>query len=431
MLGTRVPFFARSGQIPLITIVIFSCGLSFWLTLRFCSNLAPQHALLELFAIGGTWEIAKLTFGTIGAQRLGGGGGPSKMSGYALVAVSSVLALGSIGASMAFLMQTDQRLSDDVRRASLRSLHASKAYERDAAGLVALDGEIDELMAQAKGYRTQGLITQGLRTMDRLQPLRDQRNALAQALSARDDEIRDGGAVDLGSHIFGNATVWRTAAQVMLAVMLEVISMIAMSLLCGTSAKQAEAEAEDPGSSKKGVRLKVATPTTNASGTTSLNGDASGAFLHPIDGVAFPSVALDARLQQMPSCVASLDEDAKDASGKPTLLHRIDDAASPRITMHAGLHHLETDASTRTTCAARPMFEGRHAVRMQTLYWRASTMLRTAQVRPRYRDLQQALGVSQKAVQRCLRRLVAEGVLCRQGARYALASPFDMDGGAA
>ncbi len=429
MLGTRVPFFARSGQIPLITIVLFSCGLSFWLTLRFCANLAPQHALLELFAIGGTWEIAKLTFGTIGAQRLGGGGGPSKMSGYALVAVSSVLALGSIGASLAFLMQTDQRLSDDVRRASLRSLHASKAYERDAAGLLALDGEIDELMAQAKGYRTQGLITQGLRTMDRLQPLRDQRNALAQALSARDAEIRDGGAVDHGSHIFGNSTAWRTAAQVVLAVMLEVISMIAMSLLCGTSARQAAAGC--PKSGNNVVRLKVAAPITSASGTTFIDGDANGASLHPIDGVASPSVALDARLQQMPSCVASLDGDAKDASGKPTLLHRIDDAASPRITMHAGLHPLETDASTRTTCAARPMFEGRHAVRMQTLYWRASTMLRTAQVRPRYRDLQQALGVSQKAVQRCLRRLVAEGVLCRQGARYALASPVDMDGGAA
>jgi hypothetical protein len=78
MLGIRVPFFAQPGQIPLITIAFISCALSFWLTVRFCATLAPGHATIELLAMGVTWELAKLSFGTQGACRVKNGGQPIK-----------------------------------------------------------------------------------------------------------------------------------------------------------------------------------------------------------------------------------------------------------------------------------------------------------------------------------------------------------------
>ena len=262
MPGTRVPFFAHSGQIPLSIITFFSCGLSFWLTVRFCGNLAPGHAAAELLAIGVTWELAKLTFGTLGSHRIKRGDTSQSASGYALLGVSLVLAVGSIVASLAFLMQTDQHVSQEALQASQQALHASEAYERETATLRALDGEIKELTSLAQQYRERGLLTQGMRSMQRAAVLRQERQAQVQALSKQDEvAIINHGAAGGGFSLLGASPNGRLAAQVVLAVMLEVVSMIALSLLCGSGTKPAMGGSASSGTpTDKVVRLKVASP---------------------------------------------------------------------------------------------------------------------------------------------------------------------------
>ena len=126
MTGTRVPFFAHFRQIPLTLIAVFSCALSFWLTVRFCGELSPGHASLELLAMGFVWELSKLVFGTSGAHRLTHGAADQRRLGYALVSMSLVLAVGSVVASLAFLRQTDHR----PFRASLAGVGGLPAQRR-------------------------------------------------------------------------------------------------------------------------------------------------------------------------------------------------------------------------------------------------------------------------------------------------------------
>ena len=450
MPGIRLPFSAHLGQISLVIITFCSCGLSFWLTVRFCADLTPGHATLEVLAMGATWELAKLTFSIKGAYRINRGAPAQKASGYRLAGLSLILAVGSIAASLAFLMQTDQHISQDAAQASQRELEASKTYERDTASLRTLDGEIEQLTALAEQYRAKGLVTQGVRTLERIRPLRDERTTQARVLSAQEATITSSASATVASPLLGTSPRWRLVAQVVLAVMLEVVSMVALSLLCGDpkgAATSGDVATNRPAS--KVVRLKDASPRITgdtrphwlASNAAPGAGDANGQppLSQRIDAdVASPRIITDEALHQAASCAAPEDTDA---SRYPTPLHRIHaKAASPRIITDKGLHRLASsdalggsDAGCLLSLAPsrRTRRKGRDAQGLRTLYAQAKQLVRTAQVRPCYREMQGALGASQLVVQRFLRNLVAEGVLCRRGTGYALVSPLDANGGAA
>ncbi len=485
MLNTRVPRFAHMGQIPLIIITFFSCGLSFWLTVRFCATLAPGHAIAELLAIGITWELAKLTFGTMGTRRIKRGPPEQKGSGYALVGVSCLLAAGSIIASLAFLMQTDHQVSQDAAQASQQSLHASKTYERDSASLRALDNQINQLAALAEQYRSKGMVTQGVRTLERIAPLREARTAQAQGLSAQEAAISTSGSAAVTGPFLGAASAWRLAAQSVLAVMLEAVSMIALSLLCDQPSSANVGGGASPNRPASNVvRLKVAAPRITsdaglhrlASDTPAGGGDANeqpppahrmnanaassritydASLHHPASGASscgFSMMRQPAGAHRIDAstaskritCDAVLHQPASSASScgfsmmrQPAGAHRIDaSTASKRITCDAVMHQ---PASVRGHAGAalalvapqdtaRP---GRDVHRLSVLYAQAKQLVRSAQVRPSYRQMRQALGASQPVVQRFLRDLVAEGVLCRSGRQYALVSALDATGGAA
>ncbi len=230
MTGTRVPFFARCRQIPLTLIAIFSCALSFWLTVRFCGELSPGHASLEILAIGFVWEMSKLVFGTSGAHRLAHGGTDQRRLGYALVAMSLVLAVGSVVASLAFLRQTDHRLSE-------QALQASDAYQRRAANVAAMDREIDTLAAVAsQDAATQMYRARSLRTLDRVAALRTERTQAVQEMmrletSGSLGERPKAGSAPLALGGWVSTEAMRGCAQCVLAVVLELVSVLAMGLL--------------------------------------------------------------------------------------------------------------------------------------------------------------------------------------------------------
>ncbi len=230
MTGTRVPFFARCRQIPLTLIAMFSCALSFWLTVRFCGQLSPGHASLEILAIGFVWEMSKLVFGTSGAHRLAHGGTDQRRLGYALVAMSLVLAVGSVVASLAFLRQTDHRLSE-------QAVQASNAYQRRAANVAAMDREIDTLAAVAsQDAATQMYRARSLRTLDRVAALRTERTQAVQEMmrleaSGSPGERSKAGSAPLALGGWVSAEAMRGCAQCVLAVVLELVSVMAMGLL--------------------------------------------------------------------------------------------------------------------------------------------------------------------------------------------------------
>ena len=447
MLGTRVPFFAHFGQIPLSIITLFSCGLSFWLTVRFCASLAPGHAAVELLAMGVTWELAKLTFGTLGSHRIKRSNAGDRVAGYALLGVSLVLAVGSIVASLAFLMQTDQHVSQDALYASQQALHASEAYERETATLHALDGEIKELVSLAQQYRERGLLTQGMRSMERATALRQERQAQAQALSEQEEvAIATHGAARGGAALPGASPAGRLVAQVVLAVMLEVVSMIALSLLSGSGTKPAVGgSASSDAPDAKVVRLKVASPRITSD--ASLHRSASGAahrdtdanahrtLLHRMKAdAASPRITCDASLHRPASGGAMRGPDANRAPAGSYDMRT--DAASLCMTNDAEVSHpasRQTGFDAAFAFASPPISHRRRrdAQRLRTLYAQAKELVRTAQLRPCYREMQRGLGASQHVVQRFLRNLVAEGVLCRRGTGYALVAPLSAHGGAA
>ena len=445
MLGIRLPFFAHIGQIPLVIITFFSCGLSFWLTVRFCATLAPGHAAAELLTIGMTWELAKLTFSIQGTHRIRRGLLAQKASGYRLVSLSLVLAAGSIAASLAFLMQTDRHILQGAAKASQQALHASKAYERDTASLRTLDGEIEQLTALAEQYRAKGLVTQGVRTLERIKPLRDERITQARALSAQEAAITSGSPIASASPFLGDSSVWRLVAQVVLAVMLEVVSMVALSLLCEGKSGPAQSGSASPKiPAANVVRLKVASPRITsdanphrfASGTISGDGDANGQqpLWHRIGADSASSrITCDASLHRSASGYAVCDTNVSSPTAGQ---HRINTNAAPmRITCDAPAHRpasprMGAGASLALVPVPDATRGGRDTQRLCALYAHAKQLICSAQVRPSYREMRQALGASQPVVQRFLRDLVTEGVLCRDGARYALVSPLSANGGA-
>jgi hypothetical protein len=332
MHGTYVPFPARSRQIPLVVIAVFSCGLSFWLTVRFCASLAPGHAALELLAIGVTWELAKMTFGTTGSRRIRCGHAGERASGYALLGVSLILAVGSIIASLAFLVQTDHRIGQDAAQASQQALHASKAYERDTFSLQALDGEVAQLTALAQEYRAKGMVTQSVRTLERIHPLREARMAQARALAAQEAAITSSSPAAAAGVLLGASSTWRLTAQGVLAVMLEVVSMMAMGLLLAKQGGAMEAGGASPTRPTSNVvRLKVASS----------------------------RITSDTLPYQLASDSAS---DGGDTMRQASLLHRLAvDEPSSRITYDAGLHHTVSDAVVGNSSASLPV-AGTHRI---------------------------------------------------------------------
>lgn len=425
--GIRLPFFARPGQIPLSIITFFGCGLSFWLTVRFCGNLAPRHAPFELFAIGIPWEAAKLTFGTEGLRRIKRGDASGRASGYGLMGVSLILAMGSIAASLAFLTQTDQRLSQEALHASLQALQKSAAYERESTSLENTALDMNSLRHLALKYESSNQIQRSDAVRLRVAALQATYDKKSAALAGREMAVNHGDIAASGALLLGCSPTWRLTAQVVLAVMLEVISMISLGLLLGSRARTSKSgSVSSGGSACNVVRLKVAAP----------------------------RIISDAG----PHRPASSSPPDADACAQQTLLHRID-TAPYRITSDAAAHRAAStnihggarverrtvslygtkvdDASMRiasdaATHRAAPLQIGnRDAQRLRALYAQAKELVRTARLRPCYREMQRSLGASQQVVQRFLRELVAEGILCRRGTGYVLASPLDVNGGAA
>ena len=278
---------------------------------------------------------------------------------------------------------------------------------------------------------TGGLLTQGVRTLDRVKALRQERQEQALALSSQEVAIGNADTTAVRLSLVGGTPAGRLAAQSVLAVMLEIVSIIALSLLCGNDAKSAKGGGASLGGPlARVVRLKVA--------STRIASDAG-----PCQSA--PEVA---------PC-------STNAHGHQTLLHRIGANATShamRITCGANLHRpVSRDADrdtgvgsrdagwhcmganaasqkTRIACDAASLAPTRRrhdAQRLHALYAQAKELVCTAQMPPRYREMQRALGASQQVVQRFLRDLVAEGVLCRQGTAYAVVSPMDTNGGAA
>jgi hypothetical protein len=444
MHGTYVPFPARSRQIPLVVIAVFSCGLSFWLTVRFCASLAPGHAALELLAIGVTWELAKMTFSTIGSHRTQCVDAGERAAGYALLGVSLVLAVGSIVASLAFLVQTDHRIGQDAAQASQQALHASKAYERDTSSLHSLDGEVTQLMALAQEYRANGMVTQSVRTLERIHPLREARMAQARALAAQEATITSSSPAAAAGVLLGASSTWRLASQGVLAVMLEVVSMMAMGLLFGRQSGAMKAGSASPTRPTPNVvHLKVASPCitrdTNPCKLASNSALDDGDTMH--QAPLSHRLAVDAPFSRI-TCDAGLHQTASGAAvdnssiSRPVAgTHHIPcDVAPMRITgdafaQHPVSHRMNPGAALNAPADA--VRGGRDAQRLCSLYAHAKRLVCSAQVRPSYRQMRQALGASQPVVQRFLRELVAEGVLYRSGMRYALVSALDMTGGEA
>jgi hypothetical protein len=138
--------------------------------------------------------------------------------------------VGSVVASLAFLRQTDHRLSE-------QALQASDAYQRSATHLAAIDREIDTLASVAsQDAATQKYRARSLQTLDRVAALRTEREKAAQermrleAPSSPSERSRAAPSpLALGGWV--SAEALRACAQCVLALMLELVSMLAMGLL--------------------------------------------------------------------------------------------------------------------------------------------------------------------------------------------------------
>jgi hypothetical protein len=308
-----VSFRPAVRQLPTFLLALSSCGLSFWFTLRFCGGFSPDMAPLELYATGATWEGAKLTFTGIGvcdfaARRW--------WRGTFLLAMSAVLAAGSIVASLAFVADVDIQ-------SRARMLASSPHYLRLQANFKELGEAIDTRDKSAAEDTTQGYRERGNRSSGQADILRGKQDKVAAEMQERETAV-----------VAQNDT--QHLCQIIFALMLELVSLTAMALLSSVSGRPSERPA--------------------------LSDEADvGSILTP------PSTVVC--IKKVAACVGRGDT-STDVPGK------------------------------------------------RSRYLRAKRQIMRGELRPVYRDLMTAIGVSQRTAQRYLSNMLADGVLHRQGRQY-------------
>lgn len=229
----RVPSRPTLKQLPIAFVALLSCGLSAWLTFRFCAQLCPHEGLIELVAMGVTWETGKLLMGTYGMHSFAWGTLFERLKSAMLVGISLMLAAGSVAASLGFLVQSDAK----QQKAALAS---SKPYQRDEEDRAALNNRIKDKEDLIKALRQKNHISDAKVIEAEIDKLTANRLSLSARLSEQDHNPAAVAAG--GSDFFANiaaavpvlkdrANSLRLTAQCVLAFMLETISMIMLAML--------------------------------------------------------------------------------------------------------------------------------------------------------------------------------------------------------
>jgi hypothetical protein len=226
MLGTFVPFRAVFRQPLTFAISLLGSGLSLTMTMNFCQRHWPADGGLMLVALGLLWELAKLHLAARGlAAVVRGSSLCERLGGAGLIVLALILAAGSVGASVGCLAQTEQR-------EQRRTLASSRAYTSAVRDLDAIDSQIALLTNTAADDLARGFRKRALDTSHAVEDLRRQRDAASRVMRALEQHGESADTV-APPHLPGrlDPARLRLAVHVVVAALLEVVSMVGMFLL--------------------------------------------------------------------------------------------------------------------------------------------------------------------------------------------------------
>jgi len=418
--------------LPLL-IAIVSCAISATLTLRFCLELRESNNALSTWiavAIGLVWEAGKVTFAPVGLRLISSRCQHEVVTGLVLCGLAGVLMLGSIGASLGYLVQADGRRQQEA-------VQASRRYQDRQAQIATIDGQLRSLVRAADQDSEEGYRTRAATTQTQIAELRRERARLSVEVDAL--EATAGVSPDTDTHAsttldalflrdaVPGATRLRFVVTAIVALMLELLSVAAIWLLRMQSespdALEAPAQPPHPNTPKPSNSNAIIRPKPIlAPDTLTDSPDMLMRQMRPSDALpdALPSASqiADAPSDALPNASTAPDAPPNASEMQTMCTDAISDALPDALVTASEAPVALWDASPDTVVASDEFPEIREDVR----YQQARDLVATNAVRPSYRAIQQTLKLGQGTAKRFLEAMAADGVIARDGHRYVLAT---------
>jgi cell division protein FtsB len=211
-------------RIAFIIIAILSCSVSLTLTLRLCWEVKGPGLVSAVvaIAIGLTLELSKYSLAPAGLRMFASG---RRVVGCILVAIAVVLVLGSVGASVSYLVAASNRQIEEATR-------NSESYRAATARLHNLETEPEVLAETARRDAANNYRHRALQTAEALRKLRGQHAALQQTLSTTLHEPNAAAPTQQLAEAVGMpAHRLRLTLFAVMAGLVEALSMVAVLLL--------------------------------------------------------------------------------------------------------------------------------------------------------------------------------------------------------
>ena len=230
---TAIRGFRSQNQLIFLLLSVLSCATSIALTINFCWHLRTETSIfagLIAVAIGIAWECAKYGFAPKGFQLLYGEDRPTLLcAGLGLICVTIVLVLGSVCASMGFLLESDAE-------SQRRTIEQSGQYQDARTQIASLDAEIALLQQTAKADLSHHYRKRAMGTLAQANALRTRRDTISSSLQQFESTptLASPYFASLAGFLAGdqksNARKIRLIAYAVVALMLEIISICAVTL---------------------------------------------------------------------------------------------------------------------------------------------------------------------------------------------------------